>query len=110
MSRDLQDTAKYCLEQIELSIATKNYLKQTYEYLDMMEIENPTMIISCVVMTAAWVYANMGYEFSKGAVPDILGIPENENNPDTVIRITKRYVKMQHHELMDAIIGAFNEN
>lgn len=104
-----QQTALFIHDQIELSIATKNYLKKTHVFIEEHNIENPALVISCLIMTAAWVYANLGHAFSKGLVPDILNINEYEENPDLIIKIAKKYVRLSHEQLLHAIIGAFNE-
>lgn len=109
MAWNQQDTSYYLLDQIELAIATRNYINKTYEFMEEWEIENPALVISCIVMTTAWVYANMGHYLTKGIIPDILNIREAESNPDDIIKISKKYVRLSHEQLLTAIIGAFNE-
>lgn len=103
------DTINFIADQEVLVSNTRDYVNRAYDYCRENNVDNPSAIISCAVMTAAWVYSNMGYALSKGIIPDILGLKEYEPNPNSVIHLSKKYQDMSHDDLLACVIEAFYE-
>ena len=109
MAWERYDTITYLADQEVLVRNTLEYVENAYEFCRNHSIDNPSAVMSCVIMSAAWVYNNMGFSLSKGIIPDILGIPEYEPNPNQTINMSAKYRDMSHEELLHHVLEAFYE-
>lgn len=102
---DRHATSNFISDQEVLVKKTKDHVNRAQEFCDDNLVQDPSVIISCMIMTAAWVYSNMGYVLSKGIIPDILGITEYEPDPDATILPSKKYLDMSHEDLLNTVIN-----
>lgn len=106
-----QDTVEYIAFQIFLVDELLRYKKLTLKFCDDNNIENPSTVIACLLMSAAWVYAQYGEKFTVGLSDDYLDLKgekkkSTERPADLPITIHKKFIKCSHTDLMTIVSEA----
>ena len=106
---DRLDTKEYWAYQEFLVEELLNHKKKTLQFCDDNNIENPTTVIACLLMSAAWVYAQYGEKCTVGLTEDYLGGKRKpgeqvkERPADFEITISKTLAKHSHTEMLVAV-------